>query len=109
LSLSLDELIDQLQEQRRKGITVARLIVRGVAHPVDMVWTEPRQPCGHTEPESDYRDPDTGKHRTARCEGGRLVVRGNGRDSVTDGTTFLSARPCPHCAEGVVCIGDDPR
>lgn len=57
-------------------------------------------PCGHAEPESDYRDPETGAHRTARCEGdGRLVVRGTGHDSVTDGHMFISARKCPKCGE----------
>ena len=58
----------------------------------------PPPPCGHSEPESDYRDPDTGAHRTARCEGGWLVVRGNGHDSTTDGHMFISSRRCPKCA-----------
>lgn len=56
-------------------------------------------PCGHSEPESDYRDPDTGAHRTAFCEGGRLVVRGTGNDSVTNGSVFITGRACSQCAE----------
>lgn len=56
-------------------------------------------PCGHTEPESDYREPETGKYRTARCEGGFLVVRGTGYDSVTDGVINVASRLCPGCAE----------
>ncbi len=59
-------------------------------------------PCGYTEPESDYRDIDTGAHRTAKCEGGRLVVRGNLLDSVTDGTQFISSRPCPKCNAAII-------
>lgn len=53
--------------------------------------------CGHSEPESFYRDPENGKHRTAQCEKGMLVVRGNGIDSVTNGSMFISSRPCPVC------------
>lgn len=54
-------------------------------------------PCGHSEPESSYRDPHTSAHRTARCHGALLVVKGNGRDSVTDGSIWISTRPCPKC------------
>lgn len=59
-------------------------------------------PCGHSEPETNYCDPDTGepKSRTAKCEGrGRLVIRGNGLDSFTDGTIFISSRACPKCVK----------
>lgn len=70
--------------------------------PTYRTWLEVRRagtpPCGYTEPESTWRDPDTGKHRTARCEGrGRLVVRGTGLDAVTDGKMFITARDCPRC------------
>jgi len=53
--------------------------------------------CGHSEPESTWSDPDTGAHRTAHCEFGRLVSRGNGLDSFTDGTIFMTSRWCPVC------------
>lgn len=54
-------------------------------------------PCGYSEPESNWRDHDTGAHRTAYCEGGKLVVRGNYIDSFTNGSHFISARKCPRC------------
>lgn len=66
-------------------------------------YEKPSPPCGYTELESDYRDPDTKelKSRTAKCEGnGRLVIRGNGLDSFTDGNIFIQARSCPKCREG---------
>lgn len=56
-------------------------------------------PCGYWEAESNYREPGTGAHRTAKCEGGRLVIRGNGIDSTTDGNIFITSRPCPQCAK----------
>ena len=58
--------------------------------------------CGYVEPESEWRDPDTGEHRLARCEGGKLVVRGNGLDSKTDGSMWISTRECPRCAERAI-------
>lgn len=109
MSLSLDDLISQLEDARRAGHTVVRLVVNGTEHTAEQVWREPRQPCGYSEPESNWRDPDTGKHRTARCEGGRLVVRGNGLGSFTDGGMFITARICPRCKEDAVYIGEDPR
>ena len=58
-------------------------------------------PCGYHKPESDYRDPDTGAHRSARCEGPQgLIVRGDRKDSTTNGRMFtglfMGGRACPN-------------
>lgn len=59
-----------------------------------------RAPCGYREPEGPVHPlSPNGMVRTAVCEGGRLVIRGNGVDSYTDGTMFIGGRNCPRCDE----------